>query len=302
MKLNYKILWLDDQIKTFIDDRHILKIEKHLSDEGFNPEIYPVKTKEEFFDKLDNSYDLILTDYHMKGMNGAEIVKEVRKNIFTEILFYTAQGDLKDISKLDRISFLQTKRIHHKEVVKKAIDLINLTIEKFHDIVVMRGMIMNETSDLDNQKIALIKKFIDKNTPELIDGLKLEILSELDEKFSSKLRKVQGEWKVKPNGFTNLIKDNFVFSASYKIKTLGWILNQLSENNFSNEYNSEIINIRNLFAHATLEEDIDENGKLIRKFFKKGDITFDSDYCKVIRQNINKHKQNLDNLKIKLDE
>lgn len=302
MKLNYKILWLDDQIKTFIDDRHIDKIKKYLEDEGFIAEIYPVKNNIDFFEKLDSTYDLILTDYHMKDMDGAEVVKKIRKNIFTEILFYTAQGDLKNINQLDRISFLQTKRNHHKQVVKKAIDLINLTIHKFHDIVVMRGMIMNETSDLDNQKVELIKKYINDNSPDTVSSLKLDILKEIEEHFSSKLKKVNGDWKTKSRGFKDLISDDFVFSASYKIKTLGWILNKLSENDFSNDYKEEIINIRNLFAHATLEEDKDEDGKVIRKYFKRGDITFNPDKCKEIRGNINKHKENLDKLEIKLNE
>ncbi len=160
----------------------------------------------------------------------------------------------------------------------------------------MRGMIMNETSDLDNQKVNLIKSFIEKSKPETIVELKLQILSEINEHFSKKLEKVNGEWREKNSGFNNLIKDNFVFSAKYKIQTLGWILNKLSEEDFSKDYNQEIINIRNLFAHAELL--IDENG---RKYFKKEDTTFDPNYCKQIRQNINKHKRNLEQLKNKLE-
>jgi len=155
---------------------------------------------------------------------------------------------------------------------------------------------MNETSDLDNQKVNLIKSFIEKSKPETIVELKLQILSEINEHFSKKLEKVNGEWREKNSGFNNLIKDNFVFSAKYKIQTLGWILNKLSEEDFSKDYNQEIINIRNLFAHAELL--IDENG---RKYFKKEDTTFDPNYCKQIRQNINKHKRNLEQLKNKLE-
>jgi len=304
MKLEYKILWLDDNINAFIQDRHLKKVEKFIEEEGFKSLIDPVKTNEEFFKKLStNNYDLILTDYHMRGMNGDKVIEEIRKrNIFTEILFYTAQKDLKNINKLDRISFLQTNRNHHQQVVKKIISLINLTIEKFHDIVIMRGMIINETTDLDNQKLGLIQRYIDKNKPETIIDLKLDLLDEIDKQFSSKLKKVNGEWKDKDNGFKNLIKDNFVFSSSYKIKTLGWILNNISENDFSNEYEEEIIKIRNLFAHVTLQEEKDEDGNLIKKYFKKDGEPYDAEYCKGIRKNISKHKENLNKLEQKLNE
>jgi CheY-like chemotaxis protein len=315
MKLDYKILWLDDKIKDFVDDEYLEEIVQYLKAEEFNPVIKTTDKQDEFYEYLANDdYDLILTDYHLnenaknKGINGDGIVETVRnsKNIFTEILFYTAKAELKGSFKWDRISFLETEQFgkgkHHEKVVEKVINLINLTIEKFHDIVVMRGMIMHEISDLDNQKIELIKKYINDNTPETVNTLKLEILKDIDKHFSSKLRKVNGDWKVQPRGFKNLIKDDFVFSAAYKIKTLGWILNKLSESDFSNDYKDEIINIRNIFAHATLEEERDEAGKLIRKYFKRGDITFNAEKCKEIRGHINKHKNNLDKLQTKLNE
>lgn len=306
MKLEYKILWLDDKIDEFIEDRHIDKIKKFLDEEGFEAQIITVKYVPDFFKELDNSFDLILTDFHMNEMNGDEVVRKIRKesHIFTEILFYTAQADLKNTDKLDRISFLQTRKNHHKQVINKVKDLISLTIQKFHDIVVMRGMIMNETSDMDNQKLEMIKKYISKKEIAETNVLKNDILEKIDEHFTKKLECVNGDWKNKDNGLSKLIKDNFVFSADYKIQTLGWILNKLSLEDFSECYKDEIINLRNKFAHATLLEEKDENKKVIRKYFKHGDsgITFDETLCKTIRTNITKHKKNLKTLKNKLDE
>ena len=169
MKLDYKILWLDDKIEDFKDDEYIDEVVEHLKNEEFNPIIHETNDQSQFFDYLaNNTYDLILTDFHLneskdnKGIDGNNIVENVRrKNIFTEILFYTAKAELEGKLKWDRISFLETEQFgkakHHEKVIEKIKNLIDLTIEKFHDIVVMRGMIMNETADLDNQKIALIK-------------------------------------------------------------------------------------------------------------------------------------------------
>lgn len=306
MQLEYKILWLDDQIDSFIDDEYVDEIKTYLENEGFEPIVHTTNSATDFFSKLDDSYDLILTDYHMGEMNGDKVVAKIRNEskIFAEILFYTARADLQDIIKIDRISFLETSSsgtTHENAVVEKIKKLIDLTLQKFHDIVVMRGMIMNETSDMDNQKLEMIKQYINGLSSEKTNELKLDILKQIETLFTGKLSLAE-EWKNGAKGFTKLMKDTFVFSADYKIKTLAWILSDLAETDFSNEYQDEIIKIRNKFAHAILEEEKDEHGKVIRKYFKHGDtgLTFDEALCKTIRTNIKKHKVNLKSLKDKL--
>jgi CheY-like chemotaxis protein len=303
MQIEYKILWLDDQIDSFIDDEYVDEIKDYLKNEGFEAIVETVDNSDDFFSQLDSTYDLILTDYHMDTMNGDEVVNKIRNDskIFSEILFYTAKMDLKDICKIDRVSFLQTDSqgdTHEKAVVKKIKSLIDLTIQKFHDIVVMRGMIMNETSDMDNQKLEMIQQYIDNLETEKTQDLKLDILNQINTSFSKKLKCVDGDWKTKSNGLKKLMKDNFVYSADYKIKTLSWILKDISEADFSKEYQDEIIKIRNKFAHAKLETDPSTG----RKYFKHGKngITFDETLCKTIRANIKKHKKNLKNLQNKI--
>jgi CheY-like chemotaxis protein len=89
MKLQYKILWLDDDINAFIDDEYIEDIRKHVTNQGFDTTIDTKDNSEDFFSALDETYDLILTDYHMNGLDGDKVVEKIReKSIFTEILFY----------------------------------------------------------------------------------------------------------------------------------------------------------------------------------------------------------------------
>jgi len=308
MSIEYRILWLDDKISDFIDDEFITEIENYILEEGFEPKVIPVETHEKFFIELDKSFDLILTDYHMPGMNGEEIVRAIRdsNSIQTEILFYTAKHDLKDAQKIDRISFLETQGTegHEEAVVKKLKALIDLTIIKFQDIVAMRGMIMHETSMLDEQKINILNSYIKCTKPEIVDELKQDILKKINSHFGEKLKKVNGAWKTKPDGFEKLMNDTFVFSSVYKIQTLAKVLNDVELDDFSNQYKKDIIQTRNIFAHATLEIEKNEDGKIVNKYFKNknDDIVFDSKYCKKIRNDIRQHKTNLDNVSKKLDE
>lgn len=300
MKLEYKILWLDDYIQDFIDLEAIEEIEKHLTDNGFIPTVKTVKKSSEFFALLDDSYDLILTDFHMNDMNGDEVVEQIRSSkysVMTEILFYTAKADLKDTQKISRVSFLETNAStdeHIEKVISRTIELIDLTIKKFQHIVTMRGMIMHETSTLDLEMLEIIKKAL---TNEDINFKELSVIiyDQLIELFTQKSKFVQ-ECKQKMN-FNQLTKDNFVYSAKYKILTLSKILEDLKMDDFSSDYDNEVNTIRNKFAHAVLEKD--GNG---REFFKHKEdgIDFNEELCKKIREDIIKHKSNLDGIKEKL--
>ena len=56
MKLEYKILWLDDQIQDFIDDEMIQEVEEYLVEQGFQPKIITVSKSKDFFKSLDDSF------------------------------------------------------------------------------------------------------------------------------------------------------------------------------------------------------------------------------------------------------
>lgn len=295
MKLNYSILWLDDKIEEFTDDGWIEEINQHLTEEGFEPKVIPMTRYDDFIGRLDDSFDLILTDFHMTSKNGDEVVKEIReKNIQTEILFYTAQADLPGAEKLNRITFLQTSGSHHSEVVKTVKDLINLTIKKFQHIIAMRGMIMHETSSLDSQITRILSLYFESN--------KFNFDTFLDS-ICSKLECFLGEKqeyivKIKENkNYKKLLKDTFLFSAEYKVDAMRTVIEQLALPDFTEDYKNEVSGLRNKFAHAVLEED-----KAGRQYFRKGDegITFDEVLCKKLRKDINKHRGNIDNLESEL--
>ncbi|SMN01909.1 hypothetical protein SPONN_198 [uncultured Candidatus Thioglobus sp.] len=296
MKLEYKILWLDDNIDAFIDDEHVKDIDKYISDQGFDTKIHTKSNNEEFFNTLDDTYDLILTDYHMDGLNGDEVVKKIRENsIFTEILFYTAKADLTDTQKLDRISFLETTTEHEEEVVKKAKELVDLTIKKFQDIIAMRGMVMSETSSLDVQKIEILESYIDSKSTNELKNLHDNIFSKIKLSVDEKCKKYK-RLVDKDDGLKKLMKDRVLFSSSRKIEALSFILQELEMDDFSEKYKDEIINPRNQFAHAKF---IEKNGD---KFFEESEVRLDNEYFKQVRINILKHKVNLNNLENKLNE
>ena len=298
MKLTYKILWLDDKIEElFIEDEYDRELKDYLSEHGFVPNVVAVSSEDDFFDNLDSSFDLIMTDYHLKEKEGETrdgdlIVKAVRdKSIFTEIIFYSAQGEVKDTHKLDRITFVETNKMtdpHQEALIKSALKLIDLTIKKFQHIVVIRGMIMHETSTLDETTLEILDSYLSKNDDNDINNFIYDTI------ISFHAEKHKNAEKYKRNSrMDKIIKDPLMLSSNQRASAIGEIIAKKGFDNFIDDFKREVINIRNQFAHAVL--DIDKNG---REFFrnKSEGITFDDELCKKIRIDINKHKENLDRL------
>lgn len=298
MKLEYKILWLDDYIQDFIDLEAIEEIERHLIANGFIPNVKTVKKSSDFFALLDDSFDLILTDFHMNDMNGDEVVEQIRSSkysVMTEILFYTAKADLKDTQKISRVSFLETNAStdeHIEKVISRTIELIDLTIKKFQHIVTMRGMIMHETSSLDELSFEIITDYLTKtDNADIKESIFDEIISFYERKFNevSKFKKNERIDKV--------ISDPLLFSFSQRANTLSAIIEQNELTNFIDDFKNSVIKIRNQFAHSVLEKS-DDGKEYFRN--KSEEIIFDETLCRKIREDIIKHKINLDNIKEKL--
>jgi CheY-like chemotaxis protein len=305
MKIEYNILWLDDAKQEIEEGEYHIELFDFVKSLNFLPNIELVRTEKEFFEILNQKqWDLIMTDYNLDEISenpekGDEVIEKVReKDVLTEILFYTKKDDENRKVGFDRITFIDTSKmsgtIHNEKVVSKAKEIVELTVRKFQNIIVMRGMIMHQTSSLDVEMIEIIKKVLENDSINF-EEVSVSIYDQLIELFTQKTEFVQ-ECKQKMN-FNQLTKDNFVYSAKYKILTLSKILEDLEMEDFSTEYDTEINSIRNKFAHAVLEKD--DNGREFFKYKEEG-INFNEELCKKIRLNIIKHKNNLDLLKQKL--
>ena len=286
MKIEYKILWLDDKIQEFIDDELILEIENHLIKEGFKPQIIVCSKIDDFYSKLDNTYDLILTDFHLtETVNGDKVVEEIRKPesaIFTEILFYTAQADLRDTDKISRITFLETnKKVgkHSEILISEIINLINLTIKKFQHIVAMRGMIMNETSSLDVEIEDILSKIIAKGDPKIIEVIKEKYLKTNTE-FVDRITNCKD--------VADLL--NYI-GADHRVRSILRNIDNGKIKDILSDYTKQIIVVRNQFAHAVLDNKTNT-------FKTKNGIVFNDEECINIRNNINRHIDNLKNLQL----
>lgn len=109
---NYRILFVDDDI-------HLLKLgERIIQGLGYNV-ISQTKSTDalEIFRDLPNQFDLVITDYRMPEMNGAELSKEILK-ITPDIPIIMCSGFSSEFSEEDAHS-LGINRFIRKPLMKK---------------------------------------------------------------------------------------------------------------------------------------------------------------------------------------
>ncbi len=299
MKIEYSILWLDDKKSDIIDDNFAEELQNYIANEGFEPNINLVSNEEEFFKNLNDSYDLILTDYHLNetdgnSRDGDKIIAQVRElNVNTEIMFYSAQGDVADTIKKDRITFVDTRKIsgtvHYEKIIGKAKDLISLTIKKFQQIVPMRGLLIQEASNLENEMLEIITKYLHKKDS---DSVKNAIFTDVTAFYKRKFE--LADKSQKSNNINQILRDPLLISSAQRAVAIKQILKDEGKENFIDDFKNEIIKMRNDFAHAKYIKD-SENG--IEYFqTKTGNIIFDAELCRTVRANLVKHKINIEDL------
>lgn len=298
MKLDYRIIWVEDKIETRPFEALVQKVKDHLENEFFNVVIETAEDFDEFKAKFveQNAFDLIITDLNLNESHGNEVIDFVRdeKHILTEIFFYSANSELSTTKLINnsRITFYQLDGSdYHKELLRSIIELIDLTISKFQNIVSMRGMIMQETSSLDSKTYEMVSLYVNAND----DEVRVALYDELVDFFGRKFK--LSEKSKKNNNINNILKDPLLLSSAQRANVLSEIINKKGLDNFIEDFKKDVINVRNQFAHAELMKD--KNGK---EFFKvKGvEVLFDADMCRKIRRDINQHIENIEQLNGKL--
>lgn len=302
MKIDYNILWFEDIKSSFDAKKQIVK--EIVEDFGFS---FPEPRNEidgTNIEAIDyENYDLLIVDLNLAGTRGPALIDKIRHNegVYTEVVFYSSDGEkavrnaLKEFE-IDGAYCAGRDNDDFEEKVKK---VIRTTIKKVQDINNMRGLIMAETSDLDEKMLEIIQIIIEKYPPEihkpLIDKIFADVGSSVNEK-KEKYDKLNNTKSI-----SKLLADTLMLDASKKLSAVQHIIEVLQgdlfaphkENKFSDAYKNEIGETRNIFAHVTV---IVENG--VKKLkSKKKEIVFTDEYCSEVRAALKRHSAILEDIK-----
>lgn len=286
MRLHYNVLWIEDDHDWLDTTKNLF--EECIDDLGFrlNPTIF--KDGDNIDDLvLQNGFadfDLILVDFNLQNsQTGNTVIEKIRDNaVFTDVLFYSQDvGLVKESLKSMGLEGVYTA--DRNGIEEKFEIVVKTTLKKIQEVNTMRGLIMAETGILDEEALDIIKRFIDEGT-EASTTLTDYIFSFIEETISTKsddFKKYREERDI-----VSLLNDNLIFTAYSRARALQKLgktkgIDELR--NFCNDYNKEVIKVRNVFAHA---KEIKQDGKTI---LKGSNDEFDYDSCIKIRRDLLKY-------------
>lgn len=308
MKIEYNILWIDNDLQDYIENGSVRSVEEFLIEKGFVPTI------EKVFDEANldkyiykHKYDLIISDYNLENTTGDKIIEKIRneKQLDTEILFYTAQianSYKTEDSVKQRLAFIErlSFQIGRDRLLDKIERVITLTMSKLLELNATRGLITSATSDLDVEISEIYHKLVDlPMTDEVKPKIEKIFKTDYKEIRKSFIKKCQ----LQKHNHLSDYKEYFIRSEAFrKYDILREFLKIYNFEGFDlklfNKYNDDIIDIRNKFAHAKA---VTMDGALVLKGQLQGkDFEFNEESCIIIRQNIIKHRNNILRLKEQL--
>lgn len=309
MKLNYKILWVDDNIEEFIELGIKDELTSFVESKQFISTVDCFEETKTAIAKLKtDKYDLILSDYNIdekeqiEENQGDYLINHIRENgVFTEVLFYSAQSDFKEIAMnlyQDRVSFYSLIEDEaFKGFKNKTFNLIDLTILKLEELNNIRGLVMSETSELDNTVEEIIFSFLSRSNDES-DKLKAYIIDSIVESAKGNLKNADKFHKLDN---TEIVKSR-LFDANKKSRTINKIIELLKVEDpkfgdFYKNYKTDVLDTRNDLAHA--KSDIIDGVEYLIISRKDGEhpIKFNQEHCIKIRKNLRSHSDLLKSIR-----
>ncbi len=300
MQLHYNVLWIDNDLQDYIDRAYFVNLSEFLLSYGFIADINPLFDSTELDTVLGKKYDLIISDYDL-GLDdrntGVELVKRIREEYLTEILFYTGNFSEEVEDKLrDALKYVDRISIHlgRETLLAKIEKTIMLTVQKLLELNATRGLITAITSDLDVDMELIAHKIIEATEIEIAAKIFASAHKEISKKQLKDVATLQEIFEKQD------YKGYFTKAEAFrKWDLLKEIIKLNTPEKFNydllKEYYKEVISIRNKFAHAKA---IKINGEIhLAGFGPDGEsFQFNEEQCIEIRKKLIGHRDNFNEL------
>ncbi|WP_278466393.1 response regulator [Gimesia maris] len=272
MRLNYRIIWIDDT-PTWVDSIEI-KISEHLESFDYFPKIEIHDNGDTLIENCsDPDLDLIIIDYNLShGKKGDALIKKIRDTgSFTPIVFYSQEWPSSKPNEMMDGVF----RCQREDAVEKILNVIDITLHRLNDLSVIRGLVIAEAIYLEIKiEELLVLVFEEKGT---LFRNKIIFKGWLD--FAKKFMILK-----------SILKDQIQACKKSDKK------NELERvNEILNLFDEEIVTPRNILAHS---HPIKKDNRIVLESINKQSkkIEFDSKSISQVRANLRKHKENLNSL------
>lgn len=295
MKLDFNVLWFDDQ-RAYVSAAEE-ELKEYLSEKGFQLQVNWQTGDVNFDDLVEkeafNNYDLILVDYQMgeKSRHGDELTGIIRESFYTDIIFYSGEDKQKLKELIAQKPVDGVYCANRKNLAEAIMKVVETTIRIFQHPNALRGMVMAETADFDEIITNCLLTYTSKLSPEEVNSYLTTIHQWVDEKSQENIK--QFGKRIDPEEPSSFLNHR-AFQAKHKlIYLIKSIENFDTIKPFIEElkaYENEVIEPRNKLAHVKLE---DKGGKLT---LVGSDFEFTPDALIALRKTLLKHGQNFENI------
>lgn len=295
MRIEYKILWVEDDKSWYGTTLELFT--EILDDLGFKLEskkcenIDDVKA-EISLNKL-KEYDMLLVDYTLKNSDsGDKIIEFIRSikddPILTDVLFYSsAVENVRDSMRQLGLEGVYTA--DRKDIENKFELVLNTTVKKIQEVNPMRGLIMAETSDLDELMLTIITKVLNI-------GLIESYIEYINKEIKSTLDKTTRDIASIDLTIFQKINDTKMFTSFHRAKSINKLYKEknIGIDKFFESYNKEVISIRNNFAHV--KQSIENGEKVLISHVTGKKEVFNDKRCVEIRKSLIYYREVLEKI------
>lgn len=280
MNLNYKVYWFEDTDEAYATLSR--RVERYIRKQYFIPQIERGRELSDLSGLDLNTYDLIIVDLKLaKETKGNDVITQIREqNCVNDVLFYSSEGvqKLRELMQQNNLEGVFISDRKNEQFIDKVQQLIDKSVRRSIDVVNIRGIIMDQTSEFDSQMCELIDFIIPMMSKEDQVSFRDYLVKKLIENIRKSANHFADKYSLdKEWSISSLIHERD-FSSAYKARALSNLLSMssitklqnaiqsvqtapdsvvvrkedgtLEKVQFYDAYDRNIIKVRNLFAHV----------------------------------------------------
>ncbi len=197
MKINYEILWFEDQPRALEHDLESIGLYLESSGYTINVDMKSVITGAEV-DRIAeriaryNKYDMIVCDYDMgNSPDGSNIARKLRAEVYTDMVFYSgkAPDDLRKILFENRVDGVFV--VDRAKLADEFEMILEDHIKKACDVNGIRGIVMDETSRFDRILREKCAKVLSDAKPDRLEAVRKDLVKRITNSAQSRLKKAE---------------------------------------------------------------------------------------------------------------
>lgn len=260
MRLDFNVLWVDDQPNAVISQ--IARIKMLMAEEGFsfNPTLCQSLDEVEALiagDVFQDEVDLILVDWDLGGgVHGQDVIERIRQVAqYKDVVFYSAQTPAAELRRLAFEKGLEGIYCASREgLIEEVFGVFESLVKKVLDLDHTRGIVMGATSDIDH----MIHSCLIYIEAKLDDNGKKDLVNLAVKRVQERVKDIakQGERLSAATNVETILKAHMIFGANDRLRMLCRLLETDAAHaesvNTIKSYMDNVVPDRNVLGHMVL--------------------------------------------------